>query len=65
MTVKVNIIESEAGWGSKIDETLEFPDRASAEKYVKDYNNKHNPIKNQTPDWYMYACIEGDYGVLR
>ena len=57
---KVYIIESEAGWGQKVDEVLEFDSYEKAEKYVRDYNRKHNPPKNETPSWYMYARLEGD-----
>lgn len=65
--VKVFIIESEVGWGRKIDEVKEFPDQESAEKFCKDYNTKHNPVSNTTPEWYMYAEVENQkqYGMLR
>ncbi len=64
---KVYIIESEAGWGQRIDETLEFPSREEAEEYCRDYNRKYNPPKKVTPSWYMYATVEGqkEYGMLR
>ncbi len=55
---KVVIIESERGWGSKIDETLYFDNEAEARKYVKDYNDKYNP-PGPAPDWYMLARYEG------
>ncbi len=54
----VNIIESERGWGSKIDEVIHFPTAEEADQYVKDYNTKYNPpVKslNDVPDWYMKA----------
>ena len=65
--VKVLIIESERGWGSKVDEELEFPTYELAEQYCKEYNNKYNPPKDETPDWYMYAKIYGDssFGIMR
>lgn len=56
MTVKVVIIESERGWGSKIDEIREFGTRDEAETFVTEYNS-HND-KPEVPDWYMYARIE-------
>lgn len=64
---KVLIIESERGWGQKVDEVKEFGDRDEAIKFVKDYNNKYNPPKEVTPDWYMYAKLEDDreYGMMR
>jgi len=54
----VDIIESEAGWGSKVDETLYFDDEPSAKQYVKEYNDKHNP-PGPTPSWYMIAQYRG------
>lgn len=64
---KVLIIESEAGWGQKVDEVLEFPTPEEAEKYVREYNRKHNPVMENTPEWYMYAKLENDngYGMMR
>ena len=55
--VKVHIIESEAGWGQKVDETLEFDTLEEAITYCKDYNTLHNPPMENTPDWYMYARL--------
>lgn len=58
--IKVYIIESEAGWGSKVDETMEFDTVEEAEKYVKEYNtpNEKDWKKNKTvPSWYMRAEI--------
>lgn len=60
----VDIVESEAGWGSKVDETLYWreEDEQEARSYVKEYNEKYNPpLKpgQQTPGWYMIA--QGPY----
>lgn len=55
---KVNIIESERGWGSKIDETLYFDNEEEARQYAIDYNNKYNTAK-EVPDWYMVAEYAG------
>ena len=55
--VKVQIIESEAGWGQKVDETLEFDTLEEAVTYCKDYNTKHNPPMDHVPGWYMYARL--------
>jgi len=55
---RVNIIESERGWGSKVDETLYFDDEKEAMTYVDEYNKKYNTA-DTAPDWYMiaeYAC---------
>lgn len=54
--VKVLIIESERGWGQKVDEVKEFDTREEAEKFCKEYNSKNN--EPTVPDWYMYARIE-------
>lgn len=51
---KVEIIESEAGWGSKVDDTLYFDNEAEARLYVKEYNNKWNN-STEVPAWYMAA----------
>ena len=65
--VKVFIIESEADWGQRVDQTLEFKTKEKAEKYCREYNQKHNPPRKTTPEWYMYARIDGqkEYGMLR
>lgn len=55
MKTKVEIIESERGWGQRLDEVKEFPNRAKAEAFVEKYNSKNN--LPQVPDWYMYARI--------
>ena len=54
---KVVIIESERGWGSKVNDVLYFDNEAEARQYVTDYN-KDNPT-DHVPDWYMMACYEG------
>lgn len=63
---KVHIIESEAGWGRKISATKEFGTKEGAISFCKDYNNKYNP-PGPTPDWYMYARMEGqkEFGMFR
>jgi hypothetical protein len=50
----VNIIESERGWGSRIDEIKEFDDYQSAAAFQKEFNKYNN--KSIVPDWYMYAA---------
>jgi hypothetical protein len=49
----VDIIESEAGWGQRIDETMYFDSKDAADKFVEKYNSKNN--LPQTPSWYMRA----------
>lgn len=55
---RVDIVEYERGWGSKIDETIYFDNEQEAIKYVKDYNLKWNNI-DYVPDWYMIAEYKG------
>lgn len=59
---RVDIIESERGWGRKIDETIYFDNEVEARDYVKDYNDKYNPPRmpgQGVPDWYMVAEYVG------
>lgn len=39
---KVNIIESEAGWGQKVIKTIKFNSLKKAQKFVKEYNLENN-----------------------
>lgn len=55
--IKVNIIESERGWGQKVDEVREFKTYEDALAFVDDFNKDNN--KDKVPDWYMYAEIVG------
>lgn len=50
---RVDIIESERGWGQRVDETREFPTFEEADAFREKYNSKNN--KPTVPDWYMYA----------
>ena len=50
---RVNIIESERGWGQKVDDIKFFDDESKANKFVKEYNSKND--LPYVPDWYMYA----------
>ena len=54
---KVQIIESERGFGQKIDEELFFETEEKAKDYCEEYNQKNN--KSITPDWYMKAVYIG------
>ena len=49
----VHIIESERGWGQRLDETKYFKSLKDAEAFVKGYNSLND--KPDVPDWYMYA----------
>ena len=55
---RVDIIESERGWGQKLDETIYFDNEAEARQYAIDYNNKYNTAA-VAPDWYMRADYVG------
>lgn len=55
---KVVMLESERGWGSRIDEVLEFDTYEEAVEYAKKYNQKYNNQK-EVPDWYIVAQIDG------
>lgn len=58
----VNCIESERGWGSKIDSQSIFPTEALAKDYCKIYNEKHN-FTESIPDWYMLEEYVGEVNV--
>ena len=58
MKYRVDIIESERGWGSKIDETKLFDSESEAKAFVKEYNEKYN-TEQVAPDWYMKAKFVG------
>ena len=53
--VKVNIIESERGWGQRVDEVKEFDTLEEAEAFCTRFNAGNTA--NVTPDWYMRADI--------
>lgn len=63
MKFRVDIIESEQGWGQRVDEKKYFDSKdykgnadkalAAAKKFVKEFNS-HNDLP-ETPSWYMYA----------
>lgn len=46
-------MESERGWGQRVDEILKFDTYEEADKYKKEFNSKNN--LPEVPDWYMYA----------
>ena len=50
---KVAIIESERGWGQKVDEVKYFDNEEEANKFVRKFNSQNTA--GQAPDWYMYA----------
>ena len=54
---RVDIIESERGWGQKVDEVKYFSNEVEAKEFVKAFNARNT--QNFTPDWYMYAAYCG------
>lgn len=50
---KADIIESERGWGSKVDETREFATEAERDAFIVEFNSKNTD--DVVPDIYWYA----------
>lgn len=50
---RVDDIESERGWGQKVDETHYFRTEQEAKDYVKKFNARNTA--DVVPDWYMRA----------
>lgn len=50
---KVQLVEYERGWGSRIVETLYFDTEKEAKDYVTKFNAKNT--ETSAPDWYMIA----------
>lgn len=50
---KVNLVESERGWGQRLDEVEEYDTYEEAVKRITDFNSKNTG--NEIPDWYMFA----------
>ena len=55
--VKVQYIESERGWGQRVDEVKEFDTYELALEAVTEFNARNTA--DSAPDWYMYAEIVG------
>jgi len=53
MKHKVNLIEFESGWGSRIDEVREFDSLKKAQAFVTKFNSKNT--ETTVPSWYMIA----------
>jgi hypothetical protein len=54
---RVDLIESERGWGSKIDEVLYFDNEEEAREYARAFNARNTAAT--APDWYMRADYRG------
>jgi len=50
---KVDLIESERGWGKKVIDISYFKTKQKAFNYCRKINSKN--IAKTTPSWYMYA----------
>jgi len=50
---EVEIIESERGWGSKVDSVKYFDNFDDAAEFVRKFNS--HDIAETVPDWYMFA----------
>lgn len=56
---RVDIIESERGWGSRLDEVLYFDNEQEAREYCLKYNTNNTAPIFPVPDWYMIAQYRG------
>jgi hypothetical protein len=54
---RVDVIERERGWGSKIDDTLYFDNETEAKEYCRQFNARNTATT--APDWYMVAEYRG------
>lgn len=54
---RVDIIESERGWGQKLDEVKYFDNAQEAQNFCKKYNSMNTA--RTAPDWYMQANYVG------
>lgn len=50
---RVDVWESERGWGRNIIESLYFDNKSDANKYATSVNSKNN--ESVVPDYYIYA----------
>ena len=54
--VKIPVIESERGWGRKIDDWMVCLSVEDTKQFEQEFNSKN--IETTTPDWYMQ--VEGE-----
>ena len=61
-SIRVAIIESERGWGRKLEDVKTFPTMEAAQAFIKEYNAYNTATT--APDWYMQAELmdEVNYG---
>lgn len=50
---RVTVIESERGWGQRIDEYRRFETKEAADAWVSEFNSANTSAT--VPDWYMVA----------
>lgn len=55
---RVDMVEYERGWGSKLDETLYFNSKEEAQNYANTYNAENNK-EAVAPDYYIIAKYVG------
>lgn len=55
---RVDYIEYERGWGSRLDETEYYDNEEEARRVAKEYNEKYNTAPS-APDWYIVAQYVG------
>lgn len=53
MPFRVDVMEYERNWGSRLDERVYFNDRGAAQDYVDVFNSTND--STIVPDWYMTA----------
>ena len=56
LAVAIPVVESEKGWGRKIDDYMVCLTMEDAEAFKKEFNSKNT--SDTTPDWYMK--VEGE-----
>jgi hypothetical protein len=54
---RVDLVEHERGWGSKLDESLYFDNEDEARNYVQTFNTRNTA--RTAPEWYMVAEYRG------
>lgn len=50
---KAIIMEYERGWGSRVDDVVEFDTAKERDDYINKFNEGNTA--DQVPDWYMVA----------
>lgn len=50
---RVTVIESERGWGQKVDEYRRFQTKEDAWRWADEFNSRNTA--SMAPDWYMQA----------